>query len=163
MHRGRLHSHNGAAAVAHKLVDDGLGIVEVTVFEPGKRAHGDDVTVARHHGDGFEQMLALVAVHDYATLGLQLPCAGIDVEYYHVHSQVRGCLLGREACAQTVVEEYHQQSLVLAQFLKGKAVALYLLCLGERLTEVAQVFYIEKCLHLFLPFLHTLIQIFSSL
>ena len=36
MHRGSLHSHNGAAAVAHKLVDDGLGIVEVTVFEPGK-------------------------------------------------------------------------------------------------------------------------------
>ena len=114
MYGGGLHSDDRPARVFHKLVDDGLCVVVVAVLQPCKRTHGDDVAVAAHHRDGFQQMLALVAVHDHAAFRLQLPCTGIDVKHNDVHAQVHGRLLSRQTRAQTVVEEYHQQRLVFS-------------------------------------------------
>ena len=150
---GRLHGYHGLAAVAHELADHGFGIVVGAVGESCEGAHGYDVAVACHDGDCFEQVFRLVAVHDYPSLGFQLPCSGVHVEHYHVHAQVHGSLLSAQSGAQRVVEENHQQGLVLAQLLPGKAVALHLLCLGERLVEVAKVVYVEKCSHCRMCFL----------
>ena len=83
----------------HKLVDDGFRIVEITVFESGETSHGDDVAETAHHGNRFEQMFALVAVHDYAALSLQFPCAGIHIQHDGVHAQIHGSLLRAQTCA----------------------------------------------------------------
>ena len=115
MHRSRFHSHHRTAAILHELVDYGLCIVIFAVLESCEGAHGNDVAVACHHWDGFEQVLALVTVHDDATLGFQFPCTSIHIEHDDVHTQVHGSFLRAEARAQTVVEEYHQQCLVLTQ------------------------------------------------
>ena len=93
-------------------------------------------------------MLALVTVHNHATLCFQLPCTCINVKHYDVHAKVHGGLLCRQARAQTVVEEYHEQSLVLAKMLISETIAFYLLCLGKRLAQVTYVLYVEECSHI---------------
>ena len=100
MHGGGLHGHDGLAAVLHELLHDGLGIVVVAVGEACEGADGDDVAVARHDGDGLEQVLAFVAVHDDAALGLEFPGTLVDVEHDDVHAEVHGSLLCGEACAE---------------------------------------------------------------
>ena len=67
-----LHSEDWAATVLYKLVYDGLGIIVVTIFQTGKAAHTDKVAEATHHRDSLQQVLALVAIHDNATLCLHL-------------------------------------------------------------------------------------------
>ena len=93
-------------------------------------------------------MFALVAVHDHAALRLQFPCAGIHVEYHHVHAQVHGRFLGAQTRAQAVVEEYHQQRLVASQVLVSKLVGFHFQCLGYCVMQVAQVLYVEECSHM---------------
>ena len=65
-----LHGKNWAAAVLHELVDDGLGIIVVAVFQTGKAAHTDEVAETSHHRYGLQQVLALVTIHDNATFCL---------------------------------------------------------------------------------------------
>ena len=86
MHGGGLHGHDGLAAVFDELLHDGLGIVVVAVGEACEGADGDDVAIRTHHGDGFQQVFALVAVHDDSALCLQLPRPGIHVEHDDVHA-----------------------------------------------------------------------------
>ena len=147
MHRGRLHGEDGLAAVLLELMIDRLGIVVVAVGEACEGTDADDVAVAAHHGDGLQQMLALVAVHDDATFRLQLPRPCIDVEHDDVHAKVHGCLLRREARAQTIVEEHHEQGLVLAQRVVFIAVGLYLLGFNQCLLQVAQILNVKETLH----------------
>ena len=147
VHGGRFHGEDGASAVTYELVEHGFGVVVFAVGQAGERAHADDVAIAAHHGYGLEQVLALVAVHDDAALGLELPGAGVHVEHDDVHAEVHGGLLRAEARAQAVVEEYHEQRLVLAQLLVLKAVALNLLRLGKGLTEAAEVANVDECFH----------------
>ena len=92
-----LHSEDWATAVLYELVDDGLGIIVVTVFQTGKAAHTDKVAEATHHRDSLQQVLALVAIHDDATLCLQFPGTCVHVEHDHIHAQVHRSLL----CTQT--------------------------------------------------------------
>ena len=131
MYGSRLHSKDRATTVLDKLLHDGLGIVVVAVTETSKRTDAYDVAVAPHHGNGFQQVLALVAVHDDTTLCLQLPCTLIHVEHNDVHAQVHGCLLGGESRTQRVIEEYHQEGLVLTQVLILETVSFDFLCLGQ--------------------------------
>ena len=116
-------------------------------MQPGEAAHANHVAVAAHHRYGFEQVLALVAVHDNAPLGLQFPCPGVDIEHYHVHAKVHCGLLRAQPCAQAVVEENHHERLVLPKGLEFETVVLYLACLGECLSKVADVFYVDECSH----------------
>ena len=88
------------AGILHELADNGFGIVVVAVTETSEGAHGNDVAVASHHRDGLQEMLALVTIHDDTTLGLELPCTGIDVEDNDIHTEVHGSLLGGETRAQ---------------------------------------------------------------
>ena len=93
VHRGCLHGEDGLTAVFDKLVEHRLGIVILTIGESGKRAYTNYVAVATHNGNGLQQMLALVSVHDDATLGFEFPGTGIDVEHDDVHAEVHGSLL----------------------------------------------------------------------
>ena len=149
MHRGCLHGKDGLAAVLDELVIDRLGIVVLAVGKTCKGTDAYDIAIAAHDGDGLKQVLALVAIHDDAAFGFQLPCAGIDVEHDDVHAKVQGCLLRAEAGAKTVVEEHHEQGLVLAQSVVLVAVGFYLGCFLKRLLQVAQILYIKKTLHLY--------------
>ena len=88
-----LHGEDWATAVLHKLVDDGLGIIVVTVFQTGKATNTDKVAEATHHRDSLQQVLALVAIHDNATLCLQFPGTGIHIEHDYIHAQVHRSLL----------------------------------------------------------------------
>ena len=144
---GGLHSKDGLATVLHKLLYDAFCIVKCSVLQSGKTSHSDDVAETAHHGNGFQKMLALVTIHDDTTLGLQFPGTSVHVQHHYVHSQIHGGLLGTETCTQTIVEEYHQQSLVASQVLMAKPVFLYFLCLGNGIAQVAQVFCIEECSH----------------
>ena len=100
MYCGRLHGEYRTSAIFDKLVDDSFGIVVFTIGETGKGAHSDEVAIATHHGNGFEQVLTLVAIHNHSTFGLQFPCTGIHVEHDDVHTEIHCCLLGGKACAQ---------------------------------------------------------------
>ena len=148
MHCGALHEENGAAAVANELLEDALLVVVGTVLEAGKTAHADDVAVAAHDGNGFEEVFALVAVHDDAALGFELPGTLIDVEDDDVHAEVHGSLLGGEARAQGVVEEDEQRGLVAAEVLPLVAVALHLLRFGKGGAQVADVGYVLENIHI---------------
>ncbi len=86
MHGGSLHREDGTARVFDKLVQHRLGIVILTVCQSGKGAYTDEVAVAAHHGDGLQQMLTLVTVHDDTTLRLQFPGTGIDIEHDDIHT-----------------------------------------------------------------------------
>ena len=94
MYGGSLHSEDGTAAVFDELLEHGLSIVILTVGESGEGTYADEVAVATHDGNGFEQVFALVAIHDDATLCFQFPGTGIDVEHDDIHAEVHGGLLG---------------------------------------------------------------------
>ena len=147
-----LHSEDWAPAVLYKLVYDGFGIIVVTVFQTGKATNTDKVAEATHHRDSLQQVLALVAIHDNATLCLQFPCTGIHIEHDYIHAQVHRSLLCTQSGTETVIEEYHQQGFVLAQLLITETVCFHFLCLGERCFQVAKVFNIKECLHCYFVF-----------
>ena len=100
MHGSRLHGEDGLAAILDKLVEHRLGIVVFTVGQSCKRAHANHVAIAAHDGDGLQQVFRLVAIHDDAPFGLQLPGTCIHVEHNDIHAQVHGSLLGRQTGAQ---------------------------------------------------------------
>ena len=147
MDGSRFHGNDRSAAVLDELLHDSLGIVVFTVGETGKTSYGNNVAVAAHHRNGFQQMFAFVTIHDDASFCFQLPCSGIDIKYDDIHAQVHGCLLCAQTCPQRVVEKYHQQGLVLSQMLIVKSMFLYFKCLCNSCIEVSKIFYIEKCLH----------------
>ena len=124
----RFHGKYRTAGVFDKLIHDSFRIVEFAVRETRKGTDTNQITIASHHGNGFQQMLALITIHDHATLGLQFPGSGIHIEYDDVHTQVHGCLLCAETRTQTIVEENHHQRLVLAQMLIFETLVLNLLC-----------------------------------
>ena len=109
-----LHSEDRAAAVLYELVYNGFGIIILSVFQTGKATNTDKVAEATHHRDSLQQVLALVAIHDNATLCLQFPCTCVHVEYDNIHAQVHRSLLCTQSGTETVIEEYHQQGSVLA-------------------------------------------------
>ena len=131
MHGSSLHGKDRFAAIFYKLVVNGLGIVVLAVGESGKRADTNHIAVAGHNGNGLQQMLALVTIHNDTTLGLQLPCSGIHVQYNHVHAQVQGSLLGREAGSQAIVEEHQQGRFVTSQLYIFITLFLYFLGLSQ--------------------------------
>ena len=67
----------------------------------GEGTHTDYVAVATHYGDSFQQMFRLVAIHDDAAFGFQLPCSLVDVQYNDIHAQVQSGFLSAEAGTQT--------------------------------------------------------------
>ena len=148
MYGSCLHSNNRLTAIFHKLVYYALGIVELSVLQSCKRAYGNDVAIARHYRNCLQQVFALVAIHDNSTLCLQFPCSCIYVQHYNVHTEVHGSLLCAQACAQAIVEEYHEQSLVFAQLLITETVCFHFQCFGNGFVKIAEVFYVEKCLHI---------------
>ena len=147
MDGGCLHSEDGTAGVLDKLLQYGLCIVVFTIGETSKRTDTDKIAVAAHDGDGLKKMLALVAIHDNATLRFQFPGTGIDIEHDDIHAEVHSCLLSRESGSQRVVEEYHHERFVLAQMLILITVVFDLLCFGEGFPEVAEVLHINETLH----------------
>ncbi len=100
VHRSGLHSKDGTSAVLHELVDDGLGVVIFAVCQACEGTYSDEVAEAAHHGDSLQQVLALVAIHHHAALGLKFPGAGIHVEHDDIHAKIHRSLLGREAGAK---------------------------------------------------------------
>ena len=93
MHRGTLHKEYGLAGVTDKLVQYLFLIIVLTAFKGGKRTDSDKVAITSHHGNGLQQMFALVAIHNHATLRLQFPCPLVNVEHDDVHAKIHGCLL----------------------------------------------------------------------
>lgn len=148
VHGGRLHGKDGAAAVLLELLKYAFLVVFLLVVEAGKGAHPYQVAVASHHGDGFEHVLALVAVHDHATLGLELPGALVHIEHDYVHSQVHSSFLRAQPGAQAGVEKHHEQGLVLAQVLIGEPIFLDLERLVDSCFQVAYVGDVLKTFHL---------------
>ena len=144
---GCLHAEYGAAGVADELVDHSLLIVFGLVFETGERTDPDDVAVGAHHRDGFEKMLGLVAVHDYAAFGFELPCSLVDVEDYDVHAEIHGGFLGAQARAKTGVEEDHHQSLVASEFFESETVGFDFECLFDCEVKRAYVCDVSEVVH----------------
>ena len=154
MARGGLHGEHGAAGILNELVEDNLVIVVVAVLETGKGAHTDDVAIATHYGNGFEQVFGLVAIHDDATFGFQLPGTLVDVEHNDIHAQVKGCFLGAEAGTQAGIEENHHQRFITSQFHVFETVFLNLECFGQCCFQVADVLYTGKVLHKLFLFIY---------
>ena len=125
-----------------------LCVVLLTVGESRKSAYADNVAERSHHGNRFQKVLALVAVHDDATLCFQLPSALIYVEYNDVKSQVACRLLRREAGAQTVVEKHEECRLALTEVFVSITVCLNFFCQGKRIRKVAKVFCVKESLHI---------------
>ena len=147
---GSLHGEDGFAAVLDKLIENLLVVVVFAVFKAGKAAYANQVAVAGHHGDGLQQVFALVAIHDDTTFRLQLPCPLVHVEHDDVHAQVAGSLLRAQSGAQAVVEEDEQTGLVVSQCLELVTRFFNLKSLGQGPVQVAQVEYMGKTLHLIL-------------
>ena len=144
---GTFHREDGLAGILDELREDHLLVVVLLRLETGKRTHADDVGIAAHHGDGFEQMLGLVAVHHDTALCLEFPGARIHIEHDGVHAEVLRSLLGGETGAKRVVEEDQQAGLVPAQVLKVVAVSLYVQGFTQSDLEVPQVAYILVISH----------------
>lgn len=130
-----------------ELLDDAFFVVVLPVFESGKRAHTNQVAVAAHYGDGLEQVLALVAVHNDAAFGFQFPGALVHVEYNDVKPQVAGRFLSAQTGAQTVVEENEQYRAVAAPRFKTVAVGLDFAGFGQRGIERSDITYVQKTFH----------------
>ena len=148
MHGGSLHRKDGTTRVFDELLQHRLGIVVLPISQSCKATHTNQVAVAAHHGDCFQQMFTLVTIHDDTTLGFQFPGAGIHVEHDHIHAQVHSRLLGGETGAQTIIKEDHHQGFVLSQMLILVTVVLNLLCFGERFLQRADILYIYKTFHM---------------
>ena len=86
-------------------------------------------------------MLRFVAVHNHAALSLQFPCALIHIKNDHIHAKIHCSLLGAESCAQTRIEENHQEGLVFAKLLVCEWVLFYVLSFLESLLEVFELCY----------------------
>ena len=153
VHGGTLHEEDGTTAVLDELLEDLLLIIILARLETGEGTHADDVAVATHHWDGLEEVLALVALHDDATLSLQFPSPLIDIEHDDVHAQIERRLLGGEASAQGVVEEDEHSGLVLAKSLILIAVGLDLESLIKGFAQVANVGYVLENFHCFVGFM----------
>ncbi len=109
---GGFHAHHGAPGVAHELVQHILAIICLAVGERCEGAHANDIAVSAHYGYCLKQMLGFVAVHHHSPLRFEFPGALIHVEHHGVHTQVHGSFLRREACAETGVEENHEEGAV---------------------------------------------------
>ena len=140
------HEHR-AAGILNELIQDHLIIIVFAGFKTGEGTDADDIAVATHHRDGFQQMLALVPIHHHAVAGFQFPGALVHIQHNHVHSQVLGRFLGAEAGAEAVIEKHQQGGLVPAQLLVGKAVRLHGGRSGQGVLEAAQLLYTGKMLH----------------
>ena len=93
-------------------------------------------------------MLRLVAVHDDAMFGFEFPCACIHIEHNDIHAEVHCRLLCRETSAERVVEEHHQQILVLAEGVVFETVGLDLEGFFKNSIEIAKVGYIQEFFHI---------------
>ena len=145
--RSGLHREDGTTRVADKLLEDALLVVLLLVLELGKGANTDDVAVGAHDRNRLQQVLGLVAIHDHATLRLELPGALINVQNHDIHAEVHRCLLGREAGAEARVEEEHQKRFVATQLRELVAVALQLQGLLDGHLQVADILYAGKLFH----------------
>ena len=156
MHSSCLHCKYRTARILDKLIQNSLSIVVFAIRESCKRTHSYEVAVATHNRDSLQQMLALIAIHDNTTFSLQFPCTCVNIEHDDIHAKIHSCLLGRQACAQTVIEEDHHQGLVFAQVLILKTIILNLLSFGEGFLDVADVLYIDKTFHILILLLVTI-------
>ena len=145
---GGLHAEDRLPGILDELVQDHLVVVVVPGFEAGEGADADHVAHRAHHGNRFQDVLALVPVHHHAAAGLELPGALVHVQDDGVHPQVQGGLLGAQARAQAVVEEHEEDGLVTAERLVREGVRLHEGGLGEGGLQVAQLLHAGKMLHL---------------
>ena len=91
----------------NELIDNYFLIIIVAIFKTGERTYTDNVTVTTHYRDCFQQVFRFIAIHDDATFCFQFPCSLIYIENHYVHTQVKGCFLGTQACPQAGIEENH--------------------------------------------------------
>ena len=125
-----------------------LCVVLLTVGESRKSAYADNVAERSHHGNRFQEVFTLIAVHNYATLGFQFPSALIYVKHNDVKTQVARRLLRRKACAKTIVEKHKECRFSLTEIFESVTVVFNYFCQGKRVREVAKVFSVKECLHI---------------
>ena len=70
MHGSCLHGKDGATRIFDKLIQYRFSVIVFAVGKSCKRAHTNQIAVAAHHGNGLQQMFALVAIHNDTTLCL---------------------------------------------------------------------------------------------
>ena len=92
-------------------------------------------------------MLALVAIHHNAALGLELPRSLIDVENDDIHAKVHRRLLRAEARTQAIVEKYQQRGLIATQLLILESVGLNLQGLSQCHIQRSEILYASKYSH----------------
>ncbi len=92
-------------------------------------------------------MFGLVAVHDYAALGLEFPRALVDIKHDYVHAEIHRSLLSAETGAERRVEEYHHQRLVAAEICICKTVGFDLEGLLDCEIMRAYIFDCRKIFH----------------
>ena len=147
MARSRFHREYRLTRILDELIQNLFCIIIFTVFKMSKRAHTDDIAIRGHHRNGFQQVFALVAIHNDTALCFQLPCALVHIEHNHVHTQIARCLLSAQAGTQAVVEENQQASLMLSQILILIAVFLDFKRLSQSCFQITQIVYICKVSH----------------
>ena len=145
---GGFHRKHRATRIFHKLVEDALFVVVALILELGKRPNAYHVAITAHHRYGFQQVLALVAVHHHSALGFQFPCALVHIKHYHVHTQIHSGLLSAQACTQTRIKKHHQQRFVFAQTFIGKPIPLHFKGLCHSGAQIANIAHMLKYFHI---------------
>ena len=95
-----FHTENGFTRVMNKLIENGFLIIKFLILKLSESPHANDVAIRSHHGNGFQNMLRFVAVHNHAPLGFEFPGTLIDIEHHGIHSEVHSCFLGTEPGSQ---------------------------------------------------------------
>ncbi len=125
---GSFHGEYRSARMLDELLQYHFVVIVFLAFETCERTYADDVAIAAHHGNGFQQVFRFVTVHDDATFRFQFPGSLVDIQYNHVHAQIQCGLLCTEAGTQAGVEENHHQRFVTSQFHIFETVFLNLEC-----------------------------------
>lgn len=86
-------------------------------------------------------MFGLVAIHHNSSLRLHFPGTLIDIEDYHIHSEVEGCFLSAESGTKAGIEKDHKQGFVASQLKICKWIGLDLFCLCKHIFQGDDVMY----------------------
>src|SRR5690554_70899 len=136
---GRFETDDRDAAVLNKLIEYGLAVIVLPLLKARKRTYANDVAILTHHRNRLTQVFRLIAVHNHAKFGLQLPAVLIHIQHNHIHPQIKSRTLRTQAGTETGIKEKKEQGFITTQGLIGVGIAFYGLGLFQSGLKAAQI------------------------